>query len=174
MKHGSMFTVIRCVRLCEARLWRVGHVRIGVRSLITFERGRITLRELYCTWSRRAVEAKEHHFLSVNRSRSSCGSPSVNLSVPAESRARARSPDSVGIPTRFRRRAGVVHPTAPLVGRSVLTHVPVTRRSVDAVRRPETFWDFPALKQVLLPLLRARTPLLPRRDSNHRPRLAHS
>ena len=77
VKHGSMFTVIRCVRLCEARLWRVGHVRIGVRSLITFERGRITLRELYCTWSRRAVEAKEHHFLSVNRSRSSCGSPCV-------------------------------------------------------------------------------------------------
>ena len=67
VKHGSMFTVIRCVRLCEARLWRVGHVRIGVRSLITFERGRITLRELCCTWSRRTVEAIEHHFLSVNR-----------------------------------------------------------------------------------------------------------
>ena len=77
MKHGSMFSVIHCVRLCEARLWRVGHVRIGVRSLITFERGRITLRELCCTWSPRAVGAIEHHLLSVNRSRSLCRSPCV-------------------------------------------------------------------------------------------------
>ena len=84
MKHGSMFSVIHCVRLCEARLWRVGHVRIGVRSLITFERGRMTLRELCCTCSCHVVGAVEHHLLSVNRSRSlcrySCGSQQQQLS----------------------------------------------------------------------------------------------
>ena len=60
--HGSVFTVIHRVRLCDRS---AGHCAEGVRSRVTFERGRFRLRELCCTWSPQSVGAVGHHLLSL-------------------------------------------------------------------------------------------------------------